>query len=185
MMRAAGACTSTAILGRWPGDRLGRSSQGLPCDHWLGWEFGASPVDRGRGNGPAVRAEIRRASQRGRFRSRWHAEVATTGLLVDERAQARAGIEDRHGRRGHARRSVGANIFKTLNDGLIAEPVTPSAPAGSAAFVLEINTGKAQISSSTGSLELHIVIVDPRTSSRFRPASQENPISEFLLAWSL
>jgi hypothetical protein len=68
---------------------------------------------------------------------------------------------------GTLERSVGSNIFKGLNDGLIAEPVTPSAPAGSAAFVLEINTGKVRVSSSTGSLDLHIVIVDPRTSSRF------------------
>src|SRR5262245_19686872 len=137
MMRATGAWTSTVILGRRPADRLGRSSQGLPCGHWLGWEFGASPVDRGRGSGPAgVRPEVRRASQRGRFRSRWHAEVATTGLLIDERVQARARIEDQHWRRGDAR--------TRLNDGLIAEPVTPSAPAGSAAFVLEINTGKVR-----------------------------------------
>jgi len=45
---------------------------------------------------------------------------------------------------GTLERSVGSNIFKSLNDGLIAEPVTPSAPAGSAAFVLEINTGKVR-----------------------------------------
>src|SRR6266545_1009725 len=131
MMRATGAWTSTAILGRCPADRLARSSQALPCDHWLGWEFGASPVDRVRGSGPAgVRAEVRRASQRGRFRSRWHAEVATTGLLVDERARARARIEDQHCRRGHARTLGRMNIFKRLNDGLIAEPVTLSAPTG-------------------------------------------------------
>jgi hypothetical protein len=41
-------------------------------------------------------------------------------------------------------RSVGSNIFKSLNDGLIAEPVTPSAPAGSAAFVLKIKTGQVR-----------------------------------------
>jgi hypothetical protein len=45
---------------------------------------------------------------------------------------------------GTLERSVGSNIFKSLNDGLIAEPVTPGAPAGSAAFVLEINTGKVR-----------------------------------------
>jgi hypothetical protein len=36
----------TAVLGRWPADRLGRSSQGLSCHQWLEWELEASPVDR-------------------------------------------------------------------------------------------------------------------------------------------
>jgi hypothetical protein len=99
MGQVAEAWTLTAVLGRWPADRLGRSSQGLSCHQWLEWELEAS----GSAGGilPA-RAEIRPGSQTGRFRSRWHGEVATTGLLIDERAQARARIEDQHCRRGYA-----------------------------------------------------------------------------------
>jgi hypothetical protein len=50
------------------------------------------------------------------------------------------GLRINTGDAGTRERSVGANIFKSLNDGLVAEPVTPSA----AAFVLEINTGKVR-----------------------------------------
>src|SRR5262249_20405585 len=104
MVWVAGAWTSTAVLGRWLVDRLVRSSQGLSCDHWLEPEFGESPVGWVSGRGPAaVRAEIRPGCERGRFRSRRHAEVATTDLRVDEPAQARARIEDQHCRRGRAR----------------------------------------------------------------------------------
>jgi hypothetical protein len=45
---------------------------------------------------------------------------------------------------GTLERSVGPNMFESLDDGLVSKPVTPSAPAGSAAFVLEINTGKVR-----------------------------------------
>src|SRR5262245_52704270 len=92
------------LLGCCPADRLAHPSQG-PCHaQWLGWEFEASLVDWVCGTGLAgARSEIRPGSQRGRFRSRWRAEVATTGLLVDERAQVRSEIEDRRCRRGHAR----------------------------------------------------------------------------------
>jgi hypothetical protein len=45
---------------------------------------------------------------------------------------------------GALERSVGWDIFKSLNDGLIAEPVTEGAPTGSAALVLEINTGNVR-----------------------------------------
>jgi hypothetical protein len=95
---AAGAWTSsTAALGCWPADRLVRSSQGLSCDHWPECELGAFLFDRICGTGLAgARVEIRPGSQTGRFRSRWHDEVATTGLLVDERAQVRSRIEDRY-----------------------------------------------------------------------------------------
>src|SRR6266699_5588730 len=80
---------------RWPADRLVRSSQGLPCDHWLEWKLGASPVDWVCRTAPAgARAEVRPGSQTSRFRSRRRDEDATKGLLVDERAQARARIED-------------------------------------------------------------------------------------------
>ena len=105
MVRAAGAWTSwTVVLGCWPADRLVRSSQGLSCDHWPECELGGFLVDWVCGAGLAgARVEIRPGSQTGRFRSRWRDEVATPGLRVDERAQVRSRIEDRHCRRGHAR----------------------------------------------------------------------------------
>jgi hypothetical protein len=87
MVRAAGAGTSTALLGRSWADGLVRSSQGPWYGHWPEWGLGASPLDWARGRGPAgMRAEVRPGCQISRFQSRWHAEVATTGLLVDERA---------------------------------------------------------------------------------------------------
>jgi hypothetical protein len=49
MVQVAEAWTLTAVLGRWPADRLGRSSQGLSCHQWLEWELEASPVDRSAG----------------------------------------------------------------------------------------------------------------------------------------
>src|SRR5437899_12488675 len=105
MGRAAGAWTSrTAVLGCWPADRLVRSSQGLSCDHWLECELGGFLVDRLCGRGLAgAPVEIRPGSQTGPFRSRLRAAVATTGLRVDERAQARSLFGDRHCRRGYAR----------------------------------------------------------------------------------
>jgi len=105
MVRAAGAWTSwTAVLGCWPADRLARSSQGPSCDHWPECELGGFLVDCVCGAGLAgARVEIRPGSQTGRFRSRWRDEVATTGLLVDERARARARIEDQYCRRAYAR----------------------------------------------------------------------------------
>ena len=81
MLRAAVAGTSTAFLGRWPADGLVRLSQGLCYGHWPRGQFGASPLDWIRGTRPAgVQAEVRPGSQRDPFRSRWHDEVATTGL---------------------------------------------------------------------------------------------------------
>jgi len=63
----------------------------LSCDHWLECELGGTLVDRLCGRGLAgAPGEIPPGSQTGPFRSRWHAAVATTGLLVDERAQARS-----------------------------------------------------------------------------------------------
>jgi len=44
---------------------------------------------------------------------------------------------------GTLERSVGPNIFEGLNDGLVGEPITPSAAARSAAFAPRIDTGKA------------------------------------------
>ena len=87
---------------------------------------------------------------------------------------------------GTLERSVGSNIFKSLNDGLITEPVTPSAPAGSAAFVLEINTGKVRdivLDRFVSTPHRHLSILEHPAASR--PASREDPVSEFLLAWSL
>jgi hypothetical protein len=53
-VRAAGAWTSSpAALGRRPADRLVRSSRDLCYGHWHRWQFGASPVDRVGGTGPA------------------------------------------------------------------------------------------------------------------------------------
>jgi hypothetical protein len=71
MVRAAGAWTSsTAVLGRWPTDRVVRSSQGLCYGHWPRGQFGAFPLGI-RGTRPAgVQAEVRPGSQRDRFRSR-------------------------------------------------------------------------------------------------------------------
>src|SRR5215471_5903068 len=92
----AGAWISTAVLCWWS-DRRARSGQRLSCGHWSEHGFAALPVDRVCGRESAgVRAEIRLASQTGRFRWHWHDEVATTGLLVDERAQAPARIADQH-----------------------------------------------------------------------------------------
>jgi hypothetical protein len=104
MARAAGAWTSsTAVLDRGPADSLVRSSQGLCYGRWRRWQLGAPPVDWVRGTGPAGgRTEVRPASQTSRFRSRRRDEVATIGLLVDERAQARSLIEDQHCRQEYA-----------------------------------------------------------------------------------
>ena len=46
------------------------------------------------------------------------------------------------------------------DDDLISKPVTPSATAGSTVFALQITTGSSETASSTGSLGLHIVIID-------------------------
>src|SRR5262249_44378963 len=93
MVRAAGAWTWTALLGRWPADDVVRSNRSLCYGHWRRW-FGRSPVGWVRATGPAGgRTEVRPASQTSRFRSRRRAEVATTGLPADERAQARSLIE--------------------------------------------------------------------------------------------
>jgi hypothetical protein len=130
MVWAAGAWTSTAVLGRWLADRLVRSSQGLSCDHWLEPEFGESPVGWVRGRGPAaVRAEVRPGCQRGRFRSRRHAEVATTDLRVDEPAQARDGSRINTADEDALEHSVGSSIFEFPNNGLVSKPTTPSATA--------------------------------------------------------
>jgi hypothetical protein len=40
--------------------------------------------------------------------------------------------------------SVGANMFESPNDGLVGEPITPSAAARSAAFVLQIVAAKVR-----------------------------------------
>src|SRR5262249_18150702 len=85
----------TAALGRWPADGLVRSSRGFCYGHWPAW--GAVPVAGVRGTGPGgAQAEFHPGAQTARFRSHWHDEVATTDLLVDERAQARPLIEDQH-----------------------------------------------------------------------------------------
>src|SRR5262249_60003073 len=77
---------------------------GLRGDHWGEWVFAASRVRGVGGGGPAGgRGEIRPGCQGGGYRWRSPAEAATTGLLVDERAQARARIEARHCRQGCAR----------------------------------------------------------------------------------
>src|SRR5262245_37563911 len=96
MVRAAEARTSsTAVLGRRPAAGLVHSSGGLYYGRWPAWALRTFPLDWDCGRGPAgARAEVRPGSQISRFRSRWHDEVATTGLLVDERAQARSRIED-------------------------------------------------------------------------------------------
>src|SRR5262249_28530248 len=103
MVRAAGAWTWTALLGRWPADDVVRSNRSLCYGHWRRW-FGGSPVGWVRRTGPAGgRAEVRPPSQTDRVRSRWHGEAAPRGLPADERAQAPARIQDRRCRRGHAR----------------------------------------------------------------------------------
>src|SRR6516225_10628213 len=83
IVRTAGAWTSTASLGRSPAYRLVRSTRGLCYAHWPAcWVF---PVDGVRGTGPAgARAELHPEVQTAPFRSRWHDEVATRDLLVDE-----------------------------------------------------------------------------------------------------
>ena len=84
MVWAAGAWTSwTAVLGCWPADRLVRSSQGPSCDHWPECELGAFLFDWVCGTGlSGARVEIRPGSQTGRFRSRWHDEVASTSTTL-------------------------------------------------------------------------------------------------------
>ena len=74
-----------------------RCSHDLPhaSGHRIGVDDAFDPV--------AARAEIRPGSRTGPFRSQWHGEVATRGLLADERAQARALFENRCRRGGHAR----------------------------------------------------------------------------------
>jgi hypothetical protein len=41
-------------------------------------------------------------------------------------------------------RSVGSNMFESLNDGLVGKPITPSAAARSAMFALWTDTGKVR-----------------------------------------
>ena len=66
-------------------------------------------------------------------------------------------------------RSVGSNIFESLDDGLVSKPVTPGAVAGSAALRIDIRN------------VLHIVtILEHPTASD--PASLAGPIGGLLLA---
>jgi hypothetical protein len=69
-----------------------------------------------------VRAEVRPGSQTGRFRSRRRDEVATTSLPAGERAQAQVLARINTADEGALERSVGANSFETLNDGLVSKP---------------------------------------------------------------
>jgi len=57
---------------------------------------------------------------------------------------------------GTLERSVGLNIFETLNDGLVSKPITPCAAAWAAAFAVRVIPGGSEASSSTRSLGLHI-----------------------------
>src|SRR5215831_9008508 len=82
---------------------------------------------------------------------------------------------------GPLERSVGANIFERLNDGLVSKPVTPSAAAPSAAFALRIDTGRARVIVLGGfgrSPHRH----DPQASPRAAPVSWEGPPSVFFPA---
>src|SRR5262249_3394116 len=95
---------AAAMLGRRSADGIPHLSRGRSASHWLEWEFGGSPVEQIRSPiATGMRVGIRLGSQTDRFRSRWHAEVATTGLPADERAQARSPIVDQHCLPGHAR----------------------------------------------------------------------------------
>jgi hypothetical protein len=57
---------------------------------------------------------------------------------LDHRSRINAADEDA------LERSVGANIFESLNDGLVSKPVTPRAVTRSGAFALRIDTGELQ-----------------------------------------
>src|SRR5262249_19125515 len=84
-----------------------------------------------------MRADVRAGSQTGPFRSRWHD-------LPQQACQSMTKREFEHGSRintadeGTLERAVGSNILEIPNDGLISEPVTPSA----AAFAPRIVTGE-------------------------------------------
>jgi hypothetical protein len=99
-VRAAGAQPPplTATRGHWPAGRGARCSSVRFCHGYLpAWGSRASQVDRICGTDlSGMRAAVRPGSQTGRFRSRWHDEVATTGLLGDDRAQAQSRIEDQY-----------------------------------------------------------------------------------------
>jgi hypothetical protein len=91
---------------------------------------GASPANWARGTGSAdAWAELHTGSQTDRFRSHWHDEVTTTGVPADERAKldhaSRINIADER----TLERAVGSNLFESRNDGLVSEPITPSAAA--------------------------------------------------------
>jgi hypothetical protein len=45
---------------------------------------------------------------------------------------------------GTLERSVGSNIFETLNDGLVSKPIAPGVAAWSVAFAVRINTGQVR-----------------------------------------
>src|SRR5258707_8236393 len=85
--------------------------------------------------------------------------------------------------KGALERSVGSNIFESLNDGLVSKPVTPRAAARSAAFILRIDTGEVQhifLYGFVRSPHRHYRSLEHPAASP--PAARDDPVSKFLLA---
>ena len=81
---------------------------------------------------------------------------------------------------GTLERSVGLNIFETLNDGLVSKPITPCAAAWAAAFAVRVDTGRVR------GILLHPFVRSPHRilehPAPSHPANPEDPVSGFLLA---
>ena len=127
-MRAAGAGMSTAVLGRWPSDRLVRSSQGLCYGHWPA--SGAFPVDGSAGRvlparGQSFTLELKQPGF----------DRTGTTKAPEEACQPISELELDHGPRINTadeatlERSVGSSMFEGRNDGLVSKPIAPSAAA--------------------------------------------------------